>query len=94
MLGNFSFGDYFKKDAIALAWDLLLNVYKLPLNRLWFSVYKMTTMQRVFGKRSARRQIESFDSARKIISGKWVTRDPVARAVRFTTTWVKTRTIQ
>jgi len=40
MLGNFSFGDYFKKDAIALAWDLLLNVYGLPLNRLWFSVYK------------------------------------------------------
>ena len=40
MLGNFSFGDYFKKDAIASAWDLLLNVYGLPLNRLWFSVYK------------------------------------------------------
>ncbi|HEY5404721.1 MAG TPA: alanine--tRNA ligase [Pyrinomonadaceae bacterium] len=40
MLGNFSFGDYFKKDAIAFAWDLLLNVYGLPLNRLWFSVYK------------------------------------------------------
>ncbi|HEY8227159.1 MAG TPA: alanine--tRNA ligase [Pyrinomonadaceae bacterium] len=39
MLGNFSFGDYFKREGIQFAWDLLLNVYKLPLNRLWFSVY-------------------------------------------------------
>lgn len=40
MLGNFSFGDYFKREAIEFAWDLLLNVYKLPLERLWFTVYK------------------------------------------------------
>jgi alanyl-tRNA synthetase len=40
MLGNFSFGDYFKREAIEFAWDLLLNVYKLPVERLWFTVYK------------------------------------------------------
>ena len=39
MLGNFSFGDYFKEDAIRFAWDLLIDVYKLPIERLWFTVY-------------------------------------------------------
>ncbi len=39
MLGNFSFGDYFKQDAIGFAWDLLINVLGLPLERLWFTVY-------------------------------------------------------
>src|ERR1700704_3596016 len=40
MLGNFSFGDYFKADAIRYAWDLLVNVYKLDVNRLWFTVFE------------------------------------------------------
>ena len=39
MLGNFSFGDYFKRDAIKYAWELLVDVYKLPADKLWVTVY-------------------------------------------------------
>ncbi len=39
MLGNFSFGDYFKRDAIKYAWELLTEVYKLPKDKLWVTVY-------------------------------------------------------
>ena len=40
MLGNFSFGDYFKQDAIRFAWELLTEVYKLPAADLWVTVFR------------------------------------------------------
>jgi len=40
MLGNFSFGDYFKKGAIEMAWELITQVYKLPEKQLYATIYK------------------------------------------------------
>jgi alanyl-tRNA synthetase len=40
MLGNFSFGDYFKHDAIHYAWELLTRKFQLPIERLWITVYE------------------------------------------------------
>src|SRR6476469_2724899 len=39
MLGDWSFGDYFKRDALKWAWELLTQVYKLPADKLWATVY-------------------------------------------------------
>jgi alanyl-tRNA synthetase len=39
MLGNFSFGDYFKRDALVYAWELLTEHFKLPKDKLWATVY-------------------------------------------------------
>ncbi len=39
MLGNFSFGDYFKEKALEFGWDLLVNGYGLPQDKLWVSIY-------------------------------------------------------
>src|SRR5271170_2264801 len=40
MLGNFSFGDYFKREAIKYAWDFVTKVLQLPPDRLWVTIYQ------------------------------------------------------
>src|SRR6478672_827272 len=53
MLGNFSFGDYFKKDALPFAWTLLTDVWKMPKDRLVISVFK--------GENGIPRDAEAYD---------------------------------
>ena len=57
MLGNFSFGDYFKKDAIDFAWTLLTDVWQLPADRLVISIFK--------GEHGIPRDDEAYDIWRK-----------------------------
>ncbi len=59
MLGNFSFGDYFKKDAIAFAWHLLTDVWKMPKDRLIVSVFK--------GENGIPRDAEAYDLWRAFV---------------------------
>jgi alanyl-tRNA synthetase len=53
MLGNFSFGDYFKKDALPFAWTLLTDVWKMPADRLVVSIFK--------GENGIPRDAEAYD---------------------------------
>src|SRR5438128_4107945 len=59
MLGNFSFGDYFKKDAIRFAWELLTGVWQMPKDRLVVSIFK--------GEAGIPRDAEAYDIWRQFV---------------------------
>ncbi len=62
MLGNWSFGDYFKEDAISWAWELLTSVYKIPVDRLYVTVFEGDA------KDGVPRDDESIDIWKKFIA--------------------------
>src|SRR5213592_3670368 len=59
MLGNFSFGDYFKTDAIAFSWGLLTDVWQMPKDRLVVSIFK--------GEAGIPRDAEAYDIWRQFV---------------------------
>src|SRR3982750_993048 len=59
MLGNFSFGDYFKKEAIPFAWKMLTDEWKLPADRLWATIFQ--------GDATTPRDAEAHDVWRKFL---------------------------
>ena len=92
MLGNWSFGDYFKKEAIAWSWELLTEVYKIPIKTVCTLPFlKVMKREGLPKDEEACQRMEEMDCRRpdsdwelkKIISGKWAIPVPAVPARKF-----------
>lgn len=82
MLGNFSFGDYFKEQAIAYAWEFVTEVLKLPKDKLYVTVHENDDEAfNLWQKHIQKERI--YNLAIKITSGKWAILVLVVLVVRF-----------
>ena len=88
MLGNWSFGDYYKAEAIQWAWELLTNEWGLPKDKLWATVYlDDDEAEQLWGKISGLpAKTRSNASAKKKTSGKWARLALAGPAARSTST--------
>ena len=69
MLGNWSFGDYFKKDAIAFAWELLTEVYRIPKENLYVTIFEGDASENLERDQDAYNFWKSYISEDRIING-------------------------
>ena len=69
MLGNWSFGDYFKKEAIAWAWELLTEVYKIPKENLYVTIFEGDATENLDRDQDAYNYWKEFISEDRIING-------------------------
>ncbi|MFM2157298.1 MAG: hypothetical protein RL516_2047 [Bacteroidota bacterium] len=76
MLGNWSFGDYFKEEAIEWAWDLLVNVYQLPKDRLYVTVFEGDAKENL-----------AFDQEAYDFWKKWIPEDRILRGNKKDNFW-------
>ena len=69
MLGNWSFGDYFKKEAIAWAWELLTEVYKIPKENLYVTIFEGDASENLDRDQDAYNYWKAYISEDRIING-------------------------
>ena len=69
MLGNWSFGDYFKKDAIAWSWELLTEIYKIPKDRLYVTIFEGDDKEQLPKDEEAIKEWKKWIDPARIING-------------------------
>ena len=81
MLGNWSFGDYFKKEAIEWAWELLVEVYKIDKNRLYFTVFEGDAED------GTPEDTEAFELWKELLEKNGLTTDKILKANKKDNFW-------